>query len=397
MRQEQWSEIASLTAGLSAESLLSWAARRFGPRVAFASSLGAEDQVLTDLISRVAPSMPIFTIDTGRLPQETYDLIEATRTRYGIVHRGAVSRPRPTSSRWSASRGPNLFYDSVEDRKALLPRPEGQARCSGELAALDAWITGLRREQAVTRADLQAVEWDEANGLIKINPLADWTDGAGLGLHPRHDVPYNALHDRGYPSIGCAPCTRAVAPGEDIRAGRWWWEQPGAQGMRPARGGRQAGARTRQERRHGPSGQTLEAQSVFILREAYREFKQLVMLWSIGKDSTVLLWLARKAFFGHVPFPLMHIDTHYKIPEMIEYRDRLAREWKLNMIVGRNDAALAEQADLPRRRGHAAAVLRGAQERGAEAHALGRVAAVGAGPRDRPVRQDRPAASRSPA
>ena len=209
-------------------------------------------------------------------------------------------------------------------------------------------MCGLRREQSVTRQSIQKIEWDETFGLCKINPLVDWTEPQVWEYIRTNKIPYNALHDQGYPSIGCAPCTRAVKPGEDIRAGRWWWEQPEHKecGLHV-----QDGKIIGREETLMDHLDKLEAQSVYILREAYREFKQLVMLWSIGKDSTVLLWLARKAFFGHVPMPLMHIDTQYKIPEMIEYRDRLARQWKLNMIFGRNDEALAEHRDLPRRHG----------------------------------------------
>lgn len=224
MGQEQWNEIVSLTAGLSAESLLSWVARRLDRRVAFASSLGAEDQVLTHLISRVAPSIPIFTIDTGRLPQETYDLLEETRTRYGLPVEVLFPNPadvEPMVFEW----GPNLFHRSVEDRK-LCCHVRKVKPLERRLAGLEAWITGLRREQAVTRSDLQAVQWDEAHQLIKLNPLVDWTEDQVWDYIRARNVPYSRLHDRGYPSIGCAPCTRAVAPGEDIRAGRWWWEQP---------------------------------------------------------------------------------------------------------------------------------------------------------------------------
>jgi phosphoadenosine phosphosulfate reductase len=219
MRQEQWSEIVSSTTGLSAELLLSWAARRFGRRVAFASSLGAEDQVLTDLISRVAPSISIFTIDTGRLPQETYDLLEETRNRYDLPIEALF--PDPTDRQ----RGPNLFHRSVEDRK-LCCHARKVRPLERRLAGLEAWITGLRRQQAVTRSDLEVTQWDEAHQLIKFNPLAGWTEDQIWDYVRAHNVPYSRLHDRGYPSIGCAPCTRAVAPGEDVRAGRWWWEQP---------------------------------------------------------------------------------------------------------------------------------------------------------------------------
>jgi phosphoadenosine phosphosulfate reductase len=211
------------TQKLSALELLSLVARRFGDRVAFASSFGLEDQVLADLLSKVAPGIAIFTIDTGRLPQETYDVIEATRERYGA--RIEVLFPdRQEVEQMVLAQGPNLFRQSVESRKFCCHvRKVNVLR--RRLADLDAWICGLRREQSITRTELQRIQWDEA-GLIKINPLADWTTQQVWEYVRANGVPYNALHDKGYPSIGCAPCTRAVGQGEDIRSGRWWWEQP---------------------------------------------------------------------------------------------------------------------------------------------------------------------------
>ncbi len=220
-------EIAALlaeTASMSAEDVLAWAADRFGAKAAFATSLGAEDQALTDMLSRVAPGLAIFTLDTGRLPQETYDVMAATRERYGL--RIEVLFPQASDvEKMMTERGPNSFRDSVDSRKhCCLVRKVLPLR--RRLAGLEAWITGLRREQATTRTDLAGVEWDAGNGLVKINPLADWS-AEDVWAHIRsNDVPYNALHNQGYPSIGCEPCTRAVAEGEDIRAGRWWWEPP---------------------------------------------------------------------------------------------------------------------------------------------------------------------------
>jgi phosphoadenosine phosphosulfate reductase len=217
---------------LDAPALLAHVLSRFGDRVALASSFGAEDQVLTHMLAPApgsadtpaAPQPQVFTLDTGRLPQETYDLIDATRKRYGLTIE-VLFPDREQVEVLVRQRGMNCFYQSVENRKACC-----QARkvipLQRKLATLDAWITGLRREQAMTRAAVEPVAWDEGNGLIKLNPLADWTTQQVWDYIKANDVPYNALHDRGYPSIGCAPCTRAVAPGEDLRAGRWWWEKP---------------------------------------------------------------------------------------------------------------------------------------------------------------------------
>lgn len=194
----------------------------FQPAV-FATSFGAEDMVLLDLISRHARSISVFTLDTGRLPEETYHLMSQVRERYPV----AVSVYCPDSGdleRYINLNGPDAFYNSVSQRKECCHIrkvvPLGRA-----LAGKKAWVTGLRREQSPTREALEVRSWDEANGLEKFSPLLDWTWDEVQAYIAEHDVPYNALHDQGYPSIGCAPCTRAVEPGEDIRSGRWWWEQ----------------------------------------------------------------------------------------------------------------------------------------------------------------------------
>ena len=221
---ETAADVAAATAKLDAEGLLAYVAKRFAGRIALASSFGAEDQVVTDLLRKVAPEVPIFTLDTGRLPQETYDVIEATREKYGV----AIEMLCPDAAaleKLVRLHGPNLFRQSVELRRECC-RVRKVEPLRRRLAPLDAWICGLRREQAATRTEVQRIEWDEGNGLVKINPLADWSTDQVWDYIRAHDVPYNRLHDAGYPSIGCAPCTRAVAPGEDIRAGRWWWEAP---------------------------------------------------------------------------------------------------------------------------------------------------------------------------
>ena len=213
--------------GRVAEDILSRTLAIFGagPSVALASSLGAEDQVLTHMLLSLEPGARIFVLDTGRLHPATYDLMERTRKRYGM--RYDVFFPEAADVEEMESRhGPNLFYESVENRRSCCyvrkVKPLRRA-----LASLGAWITGLRKEQTPTRGGLEVVEWDETNGgLFKINPLADWTEAQVWEYIRRHGVPYNTLHDRGFPSIGCAPCTRSVAVGEDIRAGRWWWEAP---------------------------------------------------------------------------------------------------------------------------------------------------------------------------
>lgn len=198
-------------------------AERHGPAV-LASSLGLEDMVLLDLIDREALAISVFTLDTGRLPPETHDLLQRIRRRYRLPV--AIFVPDPADIElYVASHGPNGFYDSVALRQECchLRKVKPLRRA---LAGKRAWITGLRRAQSQTRAAVPFEDWDEENGLRKFNPLADWSEDE-IWAHIRaHDVPVNALHAQNYPSIGCAPCTRAVAPGEDSRAGRWWWENP---------------------------------------------------------------------------------------------------------------------------------------------------------------------------
>ena len=205
------------------KDVLADAARDFSP-VTFANSLGAEDMVLTDLIAKFQPDIAMFSLDTGRLPQETYDLIQAVHERYSVP----LQIYFPDSAQvegFVAQNGVNGFYDSVENRKECCRIRKVQP-LKRALAGKKAWITGMRRDQAVTRGGLAVSSFDADHGLQKFNPLLDWTNAEVWEYIKQNDVPYNKLHDRFYPSIGCAPCTRSVTPGEDIRSGRWWWENP---------------------------------------------------------------------------------------------------------------------------------------------------------------------------
>lgn len=195
----------------------------YAPTV-FANSLGAEDMVLTHMIAEVAPAIEMFMLDTGRLHDETYQLLERVRERYGIQ----ITTYFPSTSEienYVNVFGSNAFYRSVEMRKACCNVRKVQP-LRRALQGKNAWITGLRREQSVTRADLKTSEWDGTFNLQKFSPLLEWTQDDVWTFIKQFNVPYNALHDRNFLSIGCAPCTRAVAPGEDVRAGRWWWENP---------------------------------------------------------------------------------------------------------------------------------------------------------------------------
>jgi phosphoadenosine phosphosulfate reductase len=204
--------------------LLRFFLEKFEMRIALASSLGAEDQVLTDLILKIDPGARIFILDTGRLPQETYETIANNMAHYSRSFEIYFPQTSAVESLVSLN-GPDLFHESIEKRHqcCTVRKVEPLQRV---LNTLDVWITGLRREQSVTRQEIQKIEWDETNQLLKINPLIDWSTEQVWQYIRGNKIPYNKLHDQGYPSIGCAPCTRAVNPGEDIRAGRWWWEAP---------------------------------------------------------------------------------------------------------------------------------------------------------------------------
>lgn len=210
----------------TAGELLSWALKTFSPKIALASSFGAEDVVLIDRLVKLDPKVKIFTLDTGRLNEETYDVMDRIRRKYGVE----IISYFPDAAKVEALERQKGFYsfrESIANRKECcgIRKVEPLKRA---LKGLDAWITGLRREQSVTRGAVKKVEIDPTlGGIIKINPLADWTNEQVWAYIKKNSVPTNKLHDLGYPSIGCEPCTRAIKPGEDVRAGRWWWESSG--------------------------------------------------------------------------------------------------------------------------------------------------------------------------
>lgn len=211
--------------GKPPEAVLSWALSEFHPHIALASSFSREDIALIAIMADIRPDVRVFALDTGRLNEETYETAEAVRRKLGIgiewhfPDRAEVERMERTKGLYS-------FRESLENRHECcqIRKVEPLSRA---LTGLKAWVTGQRRDQAVTRAALPVFETDDAHGgILKINPLADWTDEQVLVFVQARGLPWNRLHDAGYPSIGCAPCTRAVLPGEDPRAGRWWWDRP---------------------------------------------------------------------------------------------------------------------------------------------------------------------------
>jgi phosphoadenosine phosphosulfate reductase len=211
---------------LGPEEILSWGIRNFHPNLALSCSFGAkEGMAVLDMMHGLEPASRVFVLDTGRLPQATYDLMDRVRQRYGKPIEVVFPRAEAVE-KMVHEKGLNLFYESVENRQLCchVRKVEPLRRY---LAGLDAWVTGLRREQGPTRKETRKVEVDEAHGgIVKLNPIVEWTaEQVDAYVRDRH-IPVNRLHGQGYPSVGCDPCSRAIGPGEDVRAGRWWWENP---------------------------------------------------------------------------------------------------------------------------------------------------------------------------
>jgi phosphoadenosine phosphosulfate reductase len=210
--------------GSSPLDVLNYFIGEYRGKIAQSTSLGAEDQVLTDMICSIDNKTRIFSLDTGRLFQETYDLIEKTNSQYNINIEIYFPDWKKVEE-MVREKGINLFYRSIENRKqcCYLRKIEPLNRA---LKGVEAWISGIRKDQTVSRFYTKLVEWDETHKIIKVNPLLKWTEKQVWEYIKENNVPYNELHDKGFSSIGCQPCTRALKPGEDFRAGRWWWEEP---------------------------------------------------------------------------------------------------------------------------------------------------------------------------
>ncbi|WP_424688584.1 MAG: phosphoadenylyl-sulfate reductase [Halarcobacter ebronensis] len=208
----------------TAQEITEYFIKEYGQDAALSSSLGAEDQVLTDMVLKVDKSANIFTLDTGRLHPETYDVMDATNLKYGVKLNVFFPLNEKVEELYQ-KQGINGHFESIENRKNCcnIRKMEPLRRA---LKPLKVWITGLRAAQSVTRTDMPVVEYDENFEVIKVNPLINWSEEDVWNYIKQNNVPYNKLHDQGFPSIGCAPCTRAIKEGEDIRAGRWWWENP---------------------------------------------------------------------------------------------------------------------------------------------------------------------------
>ncbi|MGB9003186.1 MAG: phosphoadenylyl-sulfate reductase [Nitrosotalea sp.] len=205
------------------QDVLKWALDNLHPKIAMASSFGAEDVVVIDMMMKINPKSRIFTLDTGRLNQETYDVMDEIRNKYNMN----IEVMFPDSNEVEEMvrvNGMNLFYQSMGNRKLCCGIRKVHP-LKKMLSAVDGWITGLRADQTEVRSNVHRIEIDpQHNGIIKVNPIIEWTWEQTWDYIKNNNVPHNKLHDKGYPSIGCEPCTRAIKPGEPLRAGRWWWE-----------------------------------------------------------------------------------------------------------------------------------------------------------------------------
>ncbi len=208
--------------GLDLTTMLIEIAQLYPGQVTFSSSFGMEDQVITDAIAAANAPISIFTLDTGRLFNETYSVWSATLDKYKLRIK-SFGPDNAELNAWLEANGPNAFYTSVDNRKACC-RIRKVIPLKVALSGHRVWITGIRAEQSGNREKMPMVEWDDNNGILKLHPLVDWTQLQVRYYLQQHEVPYNPLHDKGFVSIGCSPCTRAIKPGEDFRAGRWWWE-----------------------------------------------------------------------------------------------------------------------------------------------------------------------------
>jgi len=223
-RKEDIAELNRELTGKSAQEIISFFIDKMGDKITFGTSLGAEDQVITNMLYTHGAEFKIFTLDTARIFPEVYELIDRTNKAYKI----SIDIFFPEYSEVEnmvAEHGINLFLDSVDNRH-LCCQIRKLNPLKRALVGREAWFTGLRRSQSVTRVDMQIVEWDENSGMLKVNPLIDWTEENVWNYIEENKIPFNPMHKKGYPSIGCQPCTRAIMDGEDVRAGRWWWENP---------------------------------------------------------------------------------------------------------------------------------------------------------------------------
>lgn len=222
IKREMIAELKRDLETLDAQQIVRYISDRYGEKAVFSTSFGIEDQVITHLLAENQTKASIFTLETGRLFPETYYVWNRTLEKYKLPIKAYYPNTAAVE-RMVTEKGPSSFYESVENRKecCYIRKIEPLKRA---IQGFEVWITGIRAEQSANREDMDFVEWDEANRIIKIHPLFHWTLTDVEDFLKLYNIPYNPLHDKGFPSIGCQPCTRAIQPGEDFRAGRWWWE-----------------------------------------------------------------------------------------------------------------------------------------------------------------------------
>jgi sulfate adenylyltransferase subunit 2 len=290
-------------------------------RVAVVSSFGADSSGLLAVVASIDPATPVLFLDTGKHFPETLAYRDTLSAHLGLTDvRTIAPDPQALARRDPDSTLHQFIPDDCCDLRKVGP-------LEAALAPFSVWVTGRRRSQADTRAAIDIAEHED--GRQKLNPLADWGEADIADLQQSLALPAHPLRHAGYRSIGCAPCTRAVAPGEDARAGRWPGFSKTECGIH-----RPVAVHTDDEIETMTDLDQLESQSIYVLREAYRRLKPLGLLWSLGKDSNVMVWLARKAFLGRVPFPVLHVDTERKFPEMYDFRTEYAQKWNLDLRVG---------------------------------------------------------------
>lgn len=331
---------------LTPQEILTQSVKIFGQEnLALACSFSAEDLVLLDIVQKKYPKIDIFTLDTGRLPAETYELWQKLLKKYSNLTITPYLPDIKKLEKFLLKNGPNAFYKDSELRKECCEI----RKIYGLKNAIEfkkAWITGLRQAQSQAREKLELIEIDSFfENKYKINPIANWSYKKVWNYSKKNNLIQNELYNKNYKSIGCAPCTRAIKTGEQERDGRWWWEQDDKKecGLHPeffVKKQEKLDKKTIKIKIDSKNLDRLENESIFVIREAYKKLGKIGMLWSVGKDSGVILHLMRKAFLGNAPIPLIHIDTSYKIPEMIKFRDYYAKKWNLDLIVHQNKDAL---------------------------------------------------------
>lgn len=306
--------------GLPPLALIAALAARYQGRIAILSSFGVESAVLLDLVAQVDPSLPVFFLDTGHHFPETLAHRDAVTSRLGLTD---VREVRPSDAALAAADPDAFLWATDTEACCALRKVEPLAAL---LPGFDVLVDGRKRHHGAARTSLAPIRVEE--GRLRVSPLALWSAEEIEAQRLRRDLPAHPLAGRGYASVGCLPCTSPTRPGESPRAGRWRGTAKTECGIHRAEAIQPIGTETDIM----DDLDRLEAESIFILREAQSRVRPLALLWSLGKDSNVLIWLARKAFLGRLPFPVMHLDTGLEFPEAYAFRDRYVREWDLDLI-----------------------------------------------------------------